>query len=58
MTYDEVCSKAQQVVPNREHLSELVKDMTLMERATFVQSLAAHVDFLTICIYRENHPNE
>lgn len=54
MTYDEVCEKAHQVV-SRERLAELTKDMTLMERATFVQALSAHVDFVTTCIYRQNN---
>lgn len=55
MTYDEVCDKARQVV-SRERLTELTKNMNLMERACFVQALSAHVDFVTVCIYRQNHP--
>lgn len=54
MTYEEVCGKAHQVV-SRERLVELTKDMNLMERATFVQALSSHVDFLTVCIYNQNN---
>ena len=54
VTYDEVCNAAYKFFDacgGRRKLEELTGNMTMMERATFVQALSARLDYTTFCIF-------